>query len=73
MSFNVFSTRTKKKRKHSDIALNESVVLLAQVDFLTPMIFRISAAAELAVFALANTAQTASPSPFCRFAPRGYP
>jgi len=46
---------------------------LAQVDFFTPMFFRISVAAELAAFALANAAQAASPSPFCRFAPRGYP
>ena len=30
------------------------------------MIFRISVAAELAAFALANTAQTASPSRDCR-------
>jgi hypothetical protein len=52
--------------------MNLSIFSL-KVNFLTPMIFRIPAAAELAVFALANTAQTASPSPFCRFAPRGYP
>ncbi len=44
---------------------------LAQVDFLTPMIFRISVAAELALFALAKIAQTASPSQDCQ--PLGWP
>jgi hypothetical protein len=33
-----------------------------KVDFFTPMFFRISVAAELALFALAKIAQTASPS-----------
>jgi len=44
---------------------------LAQVDFLTPMFFRISVAAELALRALALSAQTASPSQDCR--PLGRP
>ncbi len=44
---------------------------LAQVDFLTPMIFRISVAAELTPRALALGAQTASPSQDCR--PLGRP
>ena len=36
--------------------VNEPAKFLAQVDFLTPMFFRISAAAELAVFVRTNTA-----------------
>jgi len=38
---------------------------LAQVDFFTPMVFRISAAAELVASALADAPQTASPSCDC--------
>ncbi|MDD5465710.1 MAG: hypothetical protein PHP73_05170 [Candidatus Omnitrophica bacterium] len=50
--------------------MNLSVFSL-EVDFLTPMIFRISVAAELVVFALAKTTQTASPSQDCQ--PKGWP
>ena len=52
-------------------SLNESAAFLAQVGFLTPMFFRISVAAELVAFALANAPQTASPSQDCR--PLGRP
>jgi hypothetical protein len=37
------------------------------------MIFRISVAAELVLFALAKRTQTSSPSRYCRFAPSGFP
>jgi len=52
--------------------VNEPAKFLAQVDFLTPMFFRISAAAELAVFVRTNTALDSFAVPCCRFAPRGY-
>jgi hypothetical protein len=40
----------------------ESDNFLAQVDFLTPKVFRSSAAAELVAFVLTNAPQTASPT-----------
>ena len=51
--------------------LKVSVSFLAQVDFLTPMIFLITAAAELVVFVLTKTTQTPSPSQDCQ--PKGWP
>ena len=51
--------------------LKVSVSFLAQVDFLTPMIFRIPAAAELSRPALAGRLQTPSPSQDCQ--PKGWP
>jgi hypothetical protein len=48
---------------------NAAVSFLAQVGFLTPMVFRIPVAAELIAFALAHAPQTASPSRDCPAAP----
>jgi hypothetical protein len=52
--------------------MNLSIFSLKSV-FFTPKVFRILAAVELAAFALANAAQTSSPSQCCRFAPLGFP
>jgi len=43
-----FYYRLKYRNRNIIICVNEPAKFLAQVDFLTPMIFRISAAAELA-------------------------
>jgi len=67
----MFKTQSRLLARCGAWVFNAPAGFLAQHDFLTPMVFRVSVAAELALFVLTKRAQTASPSRDCR--PLGRP